>query len=146
MNGTPTRPTQDSHIDHSIFLADERTSLAFERSRLAADRTLMAWIRTSLSMISFGFTIYKFFQYLVESDSAPNFIPTHRPRNFGLALVIFGIVLLGFAIMENVVFLKRLAKDSGRKFPKSTALAGALIITLFGIIALIGLVFRIGPF
>ena len=27
----------------------------------------MAWIRTSLSMISFGFTIYKFFQYLRES-------------------------------------------------------------------------------
>ncbi len=37
------------------------------RTSMASDRTLMAWVRTALSMISFGFTIYKFFQYLYES-------------------------------------------------------------------------------
>ena len=36
------------------------TELAFERTMLAHERTLMAWIRTAISMISFGFTIYKF--------------------------------------------------------------------------------------
>jgi putative membrane protein len=36
--------------------------LAFERTMLAYERTLMAWIRTAISLISFGFTIYKFFQ------------------------------------------------------------------------------------
>ena len=36
------------------------------RTFLATERTLMAWVRTSLSMISFGFTIVKFFEYLAE--------------------------------------------------------------------------------
>ena len=42
----------------------DATKLAVERTRLAYERTLMAWVRTSTSLISFGFTIYKFFQYL----------------------------------------------------------------------------------
>lgn len=120
--------------------------LAYERSRLAADRTLMAWVRTSLSMISFGFTIFKFFQYLREANLSSATIPVNRPRNFGLALLILGIVLLGFAILEHVLFVRRLAAEAGRGFPKSTALAGAFIITLLGLLALLDLLLRIGPF
>ena len=41
----------------------DATQLALDRTWLAHERTLMAWIRTSVSMISFGFTIYKFFQF-----------------------------------------------------------------------------------
>ncbi len=47
------------------------TVLATDRTRLAHDRTLMAWVRTSTSLISFGFTIYKFFQYLQEKGTGP---------------------------------------------------------------------------
>jgi uncharacterized membrane protein YidH (DUF202 family) len=36
------------------------TDLAFERTMLAYERTLMAWVRTAISLISFGFTLYKF--------------------------------------------------------------------------------------
>jgi len=39
--------------------------LALDRARLAHDRILIAWIRTAFSMISFGFTIIKLFQYSV---------------------------------------------------------------------------------
>jgi hypothetical protein len=39
--------------------------------------TLMAWIRTALSMIGFGFTIYKFFQYLPAELAAGN---VRRPQ------------------------------------------------------------------
>ena len=46
------------------------TDLAFERTMLAHERTLMAWIRTATSMISFGFTIYKFFQELNKTSEA----------------------------------------------------------------------------
>ena len=42
---------------------DTSTRLAAERTRLASERTLMAWIRTSTSLIAFGFTIFKFFQW-----------------------------------------------------------------------------------
>ena len=41
---------------------DVGTRLAVDRTRLAYERTLMAWVRTATSLISFGFTIYKFFQ------------------------------------------------------------------------------------
>ena len=41
---------------------DSGTRLAVDRTRLAYERTLMAWVRTSISLITFGFTIYKFFQ------------------------------------------------------------------------------------
>jgi uncharacterized membrane protein YidH (DUF202 family) len=37
--------------------------LAVDRTRLAYERTMMAWVRTATSMISFGFTIHKFFQF-----------------------------------------------------------------------------------
>ena len=47
---------------------DNATMLAFERTRLAHERTLIAWLRTAISMISFGFTIYKFFQAQADQD------------------------------------------------------------------------------
>ena len=50
--------------DTATVLAEERTNFALERTRIASERTLMAWIRTSISMIGFGFTIVKFFQYM----------------------------------------------------------------------------------
>ncbi len=42
---------------------DTGTRLAVDRTRLAHERTLMAWVRTATSLISFGFTIYKFFEF-----------------------------------------------------------------------------------
>ena len=47
------------------------TRLAVDRTRLAYERTLMAWTRTATSLISFGFTIYKFFEYLREGSRSP---------------------------------------------------------------------------
>ena len=59
--------------------------LALDRNKLAAERTLMAWVRTSLSMISFGFTIYKFLQAIDEQSTVPVLRP-NAPRNVGLVL------------------------------------------------------------
>ncbi len=126
-------------------MAQERTDLAYERSRLAADRTLMAWIRTSLSMISFGFTIFKFFQYLKESGASSGFA-SHRPRNFGSSLAILGTVLLGCAIVEYLLFINRLNKEGGHKFHVSTAFVAAFLLSFVGLIALGDMLLRIGPF
>ncbi len=41
---------------------DVSTRLSYERTFLAHERTLMAWVRTSSSLITFGFSIYKFFE------------------------------------------------------------------------------------
>ena len=85
----------------STRLADERTSLALDRTLLADERTLMAWVRTAVSLISFGFAIYKFFQYLREGEQVP---PTHTllgPRVFALAMISLGLVALLLASVEH---------------------------------------------
>ena len=46
---------------------DSSTRLAVDRTRLAHERTLMAWVRTATSLISFGFTIYKFLALLLAA-------------------------------------------------------------------------------
>jgi putative membrane protein len=125
--------------------AGQPMDLSYERTRMAADRTLMAWIRTSLSMISFGFTIYKFFQYLYESNALAPGIHIYGPRNLGEVLVILGTVLMGFAIVEYVLYQRLLSRQAGRKFPVSTTLIGALLMIVLGFFALANLLFRLGP-
>ena len=123
---------------------DTGTDLAFERSRLASERTLMAWIRTSLSMISFGFTIYKFFQYLGESTGSLEL--RHGPLNLGRVMVMLGVLLLVPAIVQHWQFLRGLSERAHRKFPPSLALITAGLIQLIGIVALLSLFLRLGPF
>ena len=42
---------------------DAATRLAVDRTRLAYERTLMAWVRTATTLITFGFTLQKLFQF-----------------------------------------------------------------------------------
>ena len=53
----------------------------------------MAWVRTATSLISFGFTIYKAFEYLRQRqpDVAHGVL---GPRNFALVLIGLGIAAL----------------------------------------------------
>src|SRR6516225_5147559 len=74
--------------------------LAMERTWLAHERTLMAWVRTATSMISFGFTIYKFFQFEAEkAESARHGLFT--PRDFALIMVSIGLVSLLAATISH---------------------------------------------
>ena len=49
-------------MSNSVPSLDTGTKLALDRTWLAHERTMLAWVRTAASLISFGFTIYKFFQ------------------------------------------------------------------------------------
>ena len=131
--------------DLGTILAEERTDVALDRTRMAAERTLMAWVRTTLSMISFGFTIFKFFQYLQQAGTATQWRP-EMPKNLGIFLVILGTGMLSLAIFQHWVFLKRLKDRSGKKMPLSLALVAAFFITLMGFFALANLLFKIGGF
>lgn len=126
-------------------LARERTDLALQRTIIAADRTLMAWIRTSISMIGFGFTIYKFFQYLRESEGLTVIARPHAPRNFGLALVGLGTVSLLAAILQHWQFLKGI-DTTGRVKMWSLAIIVALLMMLVGAMAFASILLRTGPF
>ena len=126
-------------------LPGDKPDLGYQRTRLAADRTLMAWIRTSVSMISFGFTIYKFFMYLRESEVLVGTLPMHGPRNLGLLLVGLGTLLLAMAIVEYLLYQRWLSREMHVKFPLSTALLAAVLISLIGILALANLLYNVGP-
>jgi putative membrane protein len=111
-------------------LAHGRTDLAFERTQLAHERTLMAWVRTGTSLISFGFTIYKFFDYL--NDGKPPAPRLFGPREFAMAMIGIGLVALVFAILDHQRSRQAL-KAAGGELRKSLALVLAILIAGLGI-------------
>src|SRR5579862_1242060 len=100
--------------DRATLLAEERTDLALQRTIIASERTLMAWIRTALSMIGFGFTIYKFFQYLPEDIAAGNIRRPQTPRNLGMSLIALGTLALAAAAWQHLNFLKEIGVSRAR--------------------------------
>jgi putative membrane protein len=152
-------PKGDDHNPgpKSDELASRRTALAFQRTRMSADRTLMAVIRTSLSLIGFGFTIYQFFRYLRETAGTMELLRSAAPRNFGLALVILGVVMLSLGIWRHVAFMVELRAERktfvGRelipgddRFPISITLVTATLLWTIGLVAIVGMAMRAGPF
>jgi inner membrane protein YidH len=108
------------------------TELALDRTVMAQERTLMAWIRTATSLISFGFSIYKFFQYLVESGAA---VRPHRffgPREFAVTMISLGIISLAIAVAEHRHDAKILEQTYGKSY-RSTASKLAIVIVAMGI-------------
>lgn len=131
--------------DRGTALAEERTDLALHRTLIAADRTLMAWIRTALSMIGFGFTIFKFFQYLPEEVAAGNIRHPNAPRNLGLTLVTLGTLALSAATWQHCHFLKEMGRSEERKV-WSISVVVAIAMIVIGVIAFYGILLRHGPF
>jgi putative membrane protein len=131
--------------DKGTILAAERTDLAVERSVMAAERTLMAWIRTALSMIGFGFTIYKFFQYKAEDLAAGIVRRPNAPRNLGLSLITVGTLGLMAAAWQHRAFLKQIGA-SQKRHTVSVSFVVAMAIVLIGIVAFYGVLFHEGPF
>jgi putative membrane protein len=125
-------------------LAGQRTDMALVRTRIAAERTLMAWIRTSLAMISFGFTIYKFLQYIRESENAG--LHVHGARNLGIALITLGTTALLVASIQHWQLLKVLQPERKGWRVWSWSLTIAAAISLLGLATLVSVVWRVGPF
>jgi putative membrane protein len=126
------------------MLAHDRTDLAIERTVMAADRTLMAWTRTALSLISFGFTIFKFLHYMQAEGKAIGIRNPDGPRNFGLTLIAIGVISLLIACIQHWHYAKKLNPEKKGHFSLSLAVAGAIV--LLGLLALVNIIFRIGPF
>jgi putative membrane protein len=138
----------------SVELSSRRTGMSFQRTRMSADRTLMSVMRTSLSLISFGFTIYQVFQKLREAGQLAH---AAAPRNFGITLVLLGILMLIGGIIYHLQFMVGLRheRDAMReaglvhaqsRFPASLTLITAVILLLVGIAAIMSMIFQVGPF
>jgi len=84
------------------------TRLALVRTRLAFERTLMAWVRTSVSLITFGFTLYKAFEYLGEHEApAARGRAFAEARHFGVLMIGIGVIGLMMALYQHLKRVKR---------------------------------------
>lgn len=124
------------------FTPDE---LALQRTVMAVDRTLMAWTRTALSLISFGFTIYKFLQYTQEEGSAKMLMRLEGPRHLGIAMIGLGVVFLLLASIRSWLAMRSL-QPHRRLSALRLSLVLALLLALLGMLALANVAFRVGPF
>ncbi len=118
---------------------DTSTRLAVERTRLANERTLMAWIRTSTSLIAFGFTIFKFFQYLATQEHRNTVV---SPWIVGMAMILVGLTGLALAWVQHRQQMKALKAEVGT-MPYSIAGLMAALIAVLGVMALVVVVLRL---
>ena len=117
---------EDITNDHVL----SNTDLAFERTVLAENRTLMAWVRTAISLISFGFTIYKFFHEASRAAGNSNRIFT--PRTVGMIMISFGLLGLVWGLAEHQALMKKL-KKSYPALERSKTSWLAILVLLFGL-------------
>lgn len=125
------------NADHTL---DTSTRLALDRTRLAHERTMMAWVRTATSLITFGFTIYKFFELELKAGAV------HRgligPRGFALMMIGIGLVALVLSGLQHRQDLRALSTSFG---PLNRSVAGpvAALIGVMGVLAFLSVIVRI---
>lgn len=124
--------------------AEPSTSwMALENMRLGYERLLIVWVQTAMSLISFGFTIYKFFQYLhdAEGERVERLL---APRAFGVFMIGTGLFLLLAATFQHRLCINKLRVQHPEMPVSLFSLAHILAasIATFGIIALIAAIIR----
>ncbi len=118
---------------------DTSTRLSCDRTYQAIERTQLAWVRTGLALITFGFGIAKFFQYLHEQagERAPYF------GGFTVGMIMIGVGLVGL-ILANVQHRRavKALREECPSLPTSVAGAMAVLIMVLGILAFVGALVR----
>jgi putative membrane protein len=61
-----------SQSEEPVARLDVAILLAYDRTRLACERTMLACVRTATALISFGFSIYSFFQFQLRERISTN--------------------------------------------------------------------------
>ena len=122
---------------------DDMTDMAVLRTLMATDRSMMAWVRTGLSLISFGFTIYKFLEYARDKLIATGEVPGgfSNPKMIGLFMIGVGILCLILGILENITTIRGLRER--HQFTRSRySLCMAGIILFFGLYLFLGILLK----
>jgi putative membrane protein len=112
---------------------------AFERTRVAYERTMLAWVRTATSLITFGFSIYKFFQLTPVGRAHEGRII--GSRGFSFMLVIIGLTSLALASLDYRGNLRALGAHQ-RHQRRSLSVLVAGMVSVAGTLALVVMIFR----
>lgn len=128
-----------AETEHSTPTLDASTRLAYDRTRLAYENTMMAWVRTATSLITFGFSVYKFFQIEMKpGEEVASFV---GPRGFAFLMIAFGLLSLVLGTVQHVMSIRELrAQYPAVRRSVAAVLAG--LISILGILALLAVIFR----
>ncbi|HKF21992.1 MAG TPA: DUF202 domain-containing protein [Candidatus Angelobacter sp.] len=132
--------SDDSIREKSAVPLDTATRLAFENAYLAHENTRMSWVRTALGMISFGFTIAKFFEVVREKQGAHATLLD--PPTVGILMIIIGLVALALSSVQQGRAVKALRQQCPSLPRFSVAGSTAAAIWVLGILALLGATLR----
>ena len=108
---------------------------------MSTERTMMSWNRTSLSLISFGFTIYQFFERLQQTTMGEAAVRPEAPRNLGLSLIAIGTLGTIIAIWQYFRLTSYLTSDQFKEIGSREGLPRwpfPVLVTAF--LAVIGMV------
>jgi len=125
----------------AAIAADASTRFSFERTLLSHERTQMAWVRTATSLITFGFTIYKFFQFEVGASVQPRTHQVIGPREYAMFMIAIGLVALLIATIQNYQYRQNLRKQHF-KIPISLSSVVGALITILGLLSMLAAIFR----
>lgn len=100
----------------------------------------MAWVRTAVSLISFGFTIYKFFEYLKDKGESHE-RRIFGPRQFAMTMIAIGLASLVLATIQHRRDLVRMRKHYP-EVPYSLATIVAALVGLLGVISFLAVIFN----
>jgi putative membrane protein len=122
--------------------AADQVQLAVQRNLLACERTMMAWNRTAVSMITFGFTLYKFFHAYHTQNPAVREHSLLEARTFSLLIMGIGVFFLVLATWQHHQQIRRLrAVYADAHVALSLGLAG--LVAALGTLAFMAALFRI---
>ena len=109
---------------------------------LANERTFLAWVRTALAIMAFGFAVERVGLALREmgiKSSLPSEFSIHYSTLVGVALIILGITVLIFALINFLTI--RSAIDNKDFHPQANF--SVILTVLAGIIGLLLVVYLI---
>ena len=96
-------------------------------------------MRTATSLITFGFSVYKFFQFDIKRTQ--EFSGSVGPREFGLMMITIGLVSMAAGTVQHLTSMRQLrAQNPG--MPRSSAALLAFMVSFLGIVALLVVLFR----
>jgi putative membrane protein len=123
----------------------DSNQLALDRTRLAFERTTMAWVRTATSLITFGFSVYKFF-HLSTAQAAAAREAADRvigPREFALMMIGIGILSLLIATAQHVQSMREMRRQApAMNIPHSLAVLVGALMSVLGVLAFVAVILR----